>query len=179
MSKNKNKSTVANNGPGRPRFTPKIPQGRFTLRKFCEFNGVNPDTGKGDNCSRLTLIQFINRDAAEKKNKSVLVKLPDTVKPHGEKGLGRKAFLYCRREKLATLNTKDSTKAPKAKASKVSVDVGTSTADYEAQKAALLAPTPAVDITPTAPEETPAVAPEAAPAEVAPAAETVTETVTA
>ena len=171
----KNATKPTQDGPGRPRFQPRIPQGKFTIVKFCELNEVNPDTGKGPKCSKLTLINFLNRDA-KLKGKSLVVKLDAKAEPEGEKGLGRKAFVYCRRDKAETLSTKSATKSkPSAKAKAVSVDVGS---DYEATKAALLAPTPAVDITP-APE------PEVAPAvDTAPVSETVTapadaETVTA
>lgn len=200
QSMKKNANTNANRGPGRPMYTPKFPRSlRWTMRDFCEVNGVNPETGKGKACSKLTLIKFLDRDMhpriksgknAGKLNKAVLrpdsvvIRLEETAKPESDSGLGRKAFLHCLRSRKDELKGKTAKAAVKStrKAKTVTVDVGTGTADYEATKTALLAP--AVDIAPaaptpevTAPAETPAATAEAVPApavEVAPAAEPVT-----
>lgn len=97
-------------GVGRPRYEATVPQGKFTMRQFCEINGVDPETGKGEKCSKLTLIKFLARDA-KKKGMSMIVRLKDETRaPAGEKGLGRKAFVFVRRSKLGN---------------KVAVDVGT------------------------------------------------------
>lgn len=99
---NKAKTTKAS--VGRPRFVPDIPKGKFTMRQFCELNGVNPDTGKGEKCSKLTLIKFMARDA-KRKGMSEIVRLKDeTRNPAGEKGLGRKAFVFQLRSKFAKAN---------------------------------------------------------------------------
>jgi hypothetical protein len=174
----KNKNANANRGPGRPAYVPKIPQSKFTFADFMELNGVDFKTGKGPNCSKLTLDKWLKRDK-DRKGKSEIVKLDETREPNSKSGLGRKTYVYVRRSKLDTLK---SAKVATTK-TKVSVNVGTATAkprkakgvstgtvDYEAQKAALLAPTPAVTITP-APVET-------APIAEAPAAETAPEPVT-
>lgn len=112
---NKAKTPKASRGVGRPRYDAKIPNGKFTMRQFCEYNGVNPDTGKGEKCSKLTLIKFMERDQHPKiksgknagkldKNRirpdSLIVQLDETSAPTGEKGLGRKAFVYQKRCKI-------------------------------------------------------------------------------
>ena len=162
----KNKNANENRGPGRPAYVPKVPGRKFTFTDLMELNGVNPKTGKGPNCSKLTLDKFLKRDRALK-GKSLIVKLDETREPNSKSGLGRKTYVYLRRDKLDTLKT------AKVAKTKVSVNVGTaatkprkartvskSTADYEAQKAALLAPTTAVTI---APVETAPVIAEVAP----------------
>ena len=186
----KNKNANENRGPGRPAYVPKIPGRKFTFADFMEANEVNPETGKGPNCSKLTLTKFLDRDmynafesgarkgkankASPRKN-SLVIKLDETREPNSESGLGRKTYVYLRRDKLDTLKTAKVAKA------KVSVNVGTAatkprkakgvstaTADYEAQKAALLTPTPAVTIAPV----------ETAPVDAEPTAE-VAPTITA
>ena len=183
------KNTNANRGPGRPMYAPKFPRSlMFTMTAFCEANGVNPETGKGKNCSKLTLIKFLGR----KQGKSLVARLKATAEPNSDTGLGRKPFLFCMKDRLDEAKAKiaewdakaKAKETPKAKAPRkartpktVTVDVGVSqtTQDYEAQKAALLAPTVAPVITPDptpAPEATPAVAEDNAPAPEAVAAET-------
>lgn len=158
------KNTNANRGPGRPMYAPKFPRSlMFTMTAFCVANGVNPETGKGENCSKLTLIKFLGR----KQGKSLVVRLKATAKPNSDNGLGRKPFLFCMKDRLDEAKAKlagTEVKAPKAtraprKTKTVTVDVGLSqtSQDYEAQKAALLAPTaPAVTPDPTPAIETPA-----------------------
>lgn len=106
-SKNKSESSVKQ-GPGRPRYAPKIPSGKFTFDRLCELNGVDTETGKGENCSALTLRKFLKRDMYTEKgnprNTSEIVLLKDEKRePDSEKGLGRKALVYIRRDKLDTL----------------------------------------------------------------------------
>lgn len=171
------KNTAKHSHPGRPKYVPVIPRGKFTMIEFCIANGVNPKNGKGKNCSKLTLIKFLKR----KEGKALVQKVKDELaEPTSKKGLGRKAFLFQRREGVTmptptiTLRAKgksakaaSATPAPKRKYTRKATS--TATADYEATKAALLAP--AVTITPDptpAPEATPApepVAETAAPAE--------------
>ena len=158
-----------NRGPGRPKYEPVIPKSRFTMTDLCEANGVNLKSGKGKNCSRLTLIKFIARDA-KRKGHSLIVRLKDTVaEPNSKDGLGRKSFVYQMRSKH------DAAKTPrKAKPAAPHV-VTQTTVDYESQKAALLAPTPAVVITAPAAPVAPETAPTPAPvAEVKAETETVT-----
>ena len=86
--------TNSNRGPGRPKYQPIIPTSRFTMTELCEVNGVNLQTGKGKNCSRLTLIKFLARDA-KRKDHSLIVRLTNTfAEPKSEDGLGRKSFVY-------------------------------------------------------------------------------------
>lgn len=174
------KKNSKSNGPGRPQYEIKWPRGKFTFTDLEIENGVNPKTGKCKNCTTLTLRKGLKRDHA-KRGHSVIVCLKDILaEPNSKSGLGRKQLVYARRsmaEKYATAKS-----APRKAKADVSVNVSTapvdavsqSTVDYEAQKAALLAPTPAVTITPDptpAPvAETPA--PEAVAAETAAVAET-------
>lgn len=171
--------TARQNGPGRPAYQPKYPRSKeWTFDDWCEVNEVetNPKSkryGKGPNCSMLTLRKNMKRDMFildEKGNivrpnyNSVIVKMKGvTADPNSAKGLGRRANVYSLREKVSIARK---ARTPKAK------DVSQSTQDYEATKAALLAPeptntaavtTPAVTITPT-PEATPAPVPTPAPA---------------
>lgn len=182
------KKNSKSNGPGRPQYEIKWPRGKFTFTDLEIENGVNPKTGKGKNCTTLTLRKGLKRDQA-KRGHSVIVCLKDILaEPNSKSGLGRKQLVYARRsmaEKYATAKS-----APRKAKADVTVDVANTptapvdavsqgTVDYEAQKAALLAPTPAVTITP---DPTPApVAEDAAPAPEAVAAETanVAETATA
>jgi hypothetical protein len=162
----KNKNANTNRGPGRPAYEPKVPQSKFTFADFMELNGVNFETGKGPNCSKLTLDKWLKRDK-ESKGKSMIVKLDETREPNSKNGLGRKTYVYVRRSKLDTLK---SAKVATGK-SKVSVNVGTAapkarkaknvsaaTSEYEAQKAALLVPAWAVTITPVEPAPEPVAA---------------------
>ena len=172
MKKNAQKTapTVKYDRPGRPMYNPVIPRGKFTMTDFCTANGVNPKTGKGKQCSKLTLIKFLGR----KQGKALVMKVKgETTDPNSKSGLGRKAFLYTRRAGVTAPKSTIAKTAPKAtrktrKAKDVTVNVGISpsTANYEAQKAALLAPTPAV-VTP-APAPTPADEPVAATLEATP-----------
>ena len=107
MSKNKSKSKSkskvnkvnAIRGRGRPAYQTKWPIGKFTLTDLMVLNGVNPETGKGKFCSKLTLIKGLERDRNFKGN-SIIVKTEETRKPISESGLGRKCFVYVRRSKL-------------------------------------------------------------------------------
>lgn len=133
----KNTST----GPGRPSYNVRWPYNKFTFNQLLENNGVNLKTGKGKNCSRLTLFKHLQ--AETKGAKSLIVKLKDqTREPNSKKGLGRKAFIFIRRDKLDNgLKT--------AKRSTVTVKLPSaakSNADYEAQKLALATPTAAEPI---------------------------------
>lgn len=157
MKKN-NKSKSKSNGPGgpgRPQYEIKWPRGKFTFTDLEVENGVNPETGKGKNCTTLTLRKGLKRDLA-KRSHSVIAQLDGVLaEPNSKSGKGRKQLVYIRRVKTDAAKThKGKTKAD------VTVDISSttdavsqSTTDYEAQKAALLAPTPAVTITP---EPTPA-----------------------
>jgi len=176
------KKNSTTRGPGRPMYSPVIPRGKFTMNDFCIANGVNPKTGKGKNCSKLTLIKFLGR----KQGKALIAKVKgETADPNSKKGLGRKAFLYQRKAGVtipkADVSAPKATKTPRKYTRKATAPAST-TADYEATKAALLAPTPAVTITPDpTPDPAPVAkdqAPEAVAAETA-APEATAEPVTA
>lgn len=154
--------------PGRPLYVPKFPRKvEWTLKDFCVANEVDPETGKGPRCSKLTLIKWLGRDKA-RKGRSLVKRLDHTAAPDSEKGLGRKAFLFSLREKLANDSTPDANTATDAAPAAPS-DVSPATADYEAQKAALLGtPAPVVDIT-TPADSTPEATPEMTPADAVPA----------
>lgn len=163
MSKNTKTVKTEKRGPGRPAKQIKWPNGKFTFANLMVRNGVNLTTGKGSFCTKLTLNKALARDLALGK-KSVIVRLAETRKPKG--GIGRSSFVYELRNKTA--------QAKPAKRNKTTVTVGT---DYEAQKAALLTPTPAVVI--TTPEPAPVTETPAPVVEQAPVAETTTDPVTA
>ena len=176
--KNSMKKNSKSNDPGRPQYEIKWPRAKFTFTDLEIENGVNPNTGKGKNCTTLTLRKGLKRDQA-KRGHSVIVCLKDILaEPNSKSGLGRKQLVYARRSMAEKYANK--TSAPRKAKADVPVNVSTApvdatsqaTVDYEAQKAALLAPTPAVTITP---DPTPAPVAEVAPepvTEAAPVAET-------
>jgi hypothetical protein len=45
----------------RPGLQLRIPSGKFTIAELCAVNGVDPKTGKGPKCSKLTLINALKR----------------------------------------------------------------------------------------------------------------------
>lgn len=178
----KNKTANENRCPGRPAYEPKFPRSlEWTFADFMEANEVNPETGKGPKCSKLTLTKYLDRDmyhpieSGKYKGKpdrnrprknSLVVKSDKTREPNSESGLGRKTFVFYLRAKQdsikpAKVSVKVGTAAAKPHKARKAHTVSESTADYEAQKAALLAPITAVTITP----------------EVAPVAETAPEVV--
>ena len=160
-------------GPGRPAYVPKLPTKlRWTMLDLQLCNKVNPATGKGPNCSKLTLVNWLADELANRRSGLVLKVTGETKEPNSKSGLGRKAFVYVLRSRKDEL-TKDSTpaKTPAKKSglktaakSPVSVKLNT-TADYEKAKADLLAPTPAPVVAatpepaPTSADVTPAPAP--------------------
>jgi hypothetical protein len=198
---------VKSAGPGRPKYTPTFPRSaKFSFADFCESNGIDLETGKGDRCTILTLRKFLTRDMftvdknggkRRRPNSLVTIVEGEYAAPRGDSGLGRKGLLFQLRDKataaVAKTPTVKAASAPKAKSKKVKTvktdapvaDTGLSqeTQAYEAAKEALLAPTPAVTIAPTPDPiaETAPVAAESTPAPEAIAAETaaVAETATA
>lgn len=155
--------------PGRPAYVPVLPKGKFTMTDLCEANGVSLKTGKGKNCSKLTLVKFIAKQLGNKRS-GLIVKVKDeTREPNSTHGLGRKAFVYSKRSgiKAATPAAKSNLKT--AVKSKVSVKLAPAPAkSYEETKAALLAPTPPAPA-PADVAEAPAAAPVAPVAETTPA----------
>lgn len=141
-------------GPGRPKYNPIIPKGKFTMDEFCVANGVNLNTGKGKLCSRLTLIKFLARDMFHtkagsnkpdhnkpRKNSSVVLVKDEFSEPNSKDGLGRKAFVYIRRSTLEAIKARKASKVAKkttAPATPAVTDSGTDA--YEKQKAEILAP---------------------------------------
>ena len=173
-----------NRGVGRPAYSVKWPNRKFTMQDLMVANGVNPKTGKGKLCTKLTLVKALQRDmfmadpttgkpdTDRPRRTSLIVRVKDeTREPNSKSGLGRKTFVYIRRDKLANVTKV----APDAKS-----PAPKDTMSYESHKAALL--TPAVNI---APEPTPAAVTETVPAAetvsevTAPTAPAVAETVTA
>jgi hypothetical protein len=156
-------------GPGRPKYEPSFPRGnKWTFDQFCQVNGIDLETGKGEFCTILTLRKFLKRDmlTASKRNRSnsLVVDTGELGKVDSDSGLGRKPKLYMLRSKIAALTTTKPVPTPKEDKKDISVNIGTdqtpidtsATDAYEANKAALLAPvTPepvaVVDIAPTAP----------------------------
>lgn len=140
------------NGPGRPKYTPVLPKGKFTFTDLEIANGVNPKTGKGKSCTTLTLRKWLKRELA-KRGHSAIVHLKDTLAdPNGKNGLGRKQYVYQRRAgvtlkasvpapKAAPKATAPkATRKPRAVAAPAVADVSPETQSYEAKKAELLAP---------------------------------------
>lgn len=161
----------AKNGPGRPRFQPEIPKGKFTFTDFEIANGVNPKTGKGKECTTLTLRKWLKRELS-KRGHSAIVHLKDTfADPTSKNGLGRKQYVYQKRTGVSAKSVAHDTapvvaaKTPKkasAKSKKAQVTetptvevnaVSPETETYEAQKAELLAPV--VSIAPAPMVDTP------------------------
>jgi hypothetical protein len=149
-----------NTGPGRPKYTPVIPKGKFTFTDLEIANGVNPKTGKGKDCTTLTLRKWLKRELA-KRGHSAIVHLKDTfADPTSKHGLGRKQYVYQRRAGVTIAKPSapapkptavKATKTAKAKAPKRSAvtkapatvigkGLSKATENYEAQKAAILAP---------------------------------------
>lgn len=83
---------------GRKRYDPLFPTtAEWTLREFMIANEVNPETGMGPRCSKLTLIKFLQRDS-ERMGHSLVKRLSKTSEPVGGT-LGRKPFVYTLRKK--------------------------------------------------------------------------------
>lgn len=154
--KTKNNS-VKHSGPGRPAYKPKFPAKlRWTMTDFQIRNGVDPETGKGEHCSKLTLVKFLARELANRRSGLVIKLKGETAAPSSDSGLGRKAFLHCLRSRVNELDEKTpkTKKLATARKSTVSVKLAP-TPSYEDTKAALgldkPAPTP-VAAAPVAPE---------------------------
>lgn len=138
--KNKNKQR----GPGRPMADINVPNKKFTFADLVEANShVTPQT----------LRKFLKRDFARKGKSEIVLVKDETREPNSKQGLGRKTFVYMRRSKMNSLKS--------ARKSTVSIPLAPAktTADYEATKAALLAPepitAPAIEIpAPATPEAT-------------------------
>ena len=156
MNKNKKNSKTnpeQNKSVGRPKYQPLFPRkAKWTFADFEIANGVNPKTGKGEKCARLTLRNYMKRSDSQ-----VVQVKGELMKSNSPKGLGRKAYLFQLRDK-ATAKTTVKVARKTSKREPVSVNVSQTTQDYEAKKAALLAPEPVVNITPVV--ETPVVASE-------------------
>lgn len=178
MSKNKQ------NGPGRPAYVPNFPRtDEWTFEDWCNANEVQTSRkskryGKGPKCTMLTLRKYLDRDMnvrdekgefVRRNSRSTIVMVKGvTADPNSAKGLGRRSLVYALREK-----------APKSIAKDISTsDTPTSDA-LEQTKADLLAPTPAVTISPQPVAEPVIVTPQVTEtvAVTAPATETVAETV--
>lgn len=148
----KKSTNDTNRGPGRPKYQPKFPRtDRWTFDDFEAANGVNPKTGKGENCTRLTLNKYLRRNlnilsedgktVLRSNPKSDVVRLKDVLAdPNSKKGLGRRQYVYTLRSKLAGRPARKNHKVHKT--TDVTVDLSQATKDYEAAKAALLTPDP-------------------------------------
>ncbi len=168
------KKNTESNGPGRPRYQMKYPTTKqWTFQDLMEANDVSLRTGKGPNCTKLTLTKNMDRDLfirEEGKNgkrgkilrtnpKSVVVRLTDVfAEPSSKDGLGRKGYLYCLRAKFdgrTTRTTKPAkavratrkTRTPRATAAVSQTPVADA---LDKIHAALAAPTPVVNVTPAA-----------------------------
>lgn len=175
------------NGPGRPKYQPVYPRtNKWSFNDFQEANGIDLETGKGANCSKLTLRKHLDRDMYNKaghlRPNSLVMLVKGEFAPKSASGKGKRGFLFTLRSKAEAVKPEVKITAPKAvktskpKAAKikptaeVTVDVGTpapvvendavsaETKSYEALKAELLAPNPAVVIPETKTEEVPATA---------------------
>jgi hypothetical protein len=176
----KTSTQTKQNGPGRPRYATKWPRGKFTFTDLEIENEVDPNTGKGKNCTTLTLRKALKRELANRKTGAVLQLKGTLAEPNSKAGLGRKQFVYARRTVAEKMTAKGSAPRKTVEPSAASVaiaespapesvevtatDVSQETKDYEALKASLLS-IPAVTITP---DQTPS--PTDVPSEVAAAA---------
>lgn len=144
-----NKQTTAKRGPGRPKYVPTIPRGKFTFAELEAANGVDLSTGKGGKCTTLTLRKWMKREIANRRNGAVMLVKDILAEPNSASGLGRKQYVYIRRP---------AEKSPQATKPRKETSPAPTTADYEATKAALLAETSVSVSTETEPEtvETPA-----------------------
>ena len=150
-----------NKSVGRPKYQPLFPRkAKWTFADFEMANGVDPKTGKGEKCARLTLRNYMKRPDSQ-----VVQVKGEFMKSNSPKGLGRKPYLFQLRDK-ATTKTTVKVARKTVKHEPVTVNVSQTTQDYEAKKAALLAPEPVVNITSVV--EAPAVV-ETAPTVEAPA----------
>lgn len=110
---NKNTKSPKSNGPGRPKAVIKVPNRKFT---FADLEAVNTHV------TPLTLRKFLKADMFTDKgnprNTSTIVRLKnESREPDSEKGLGRKTYVYIKRDKLSTLKS--------ASKSTATVNVGT------------------------------------------------------
>ena len=148
----KTAKSIKSKGPGRPKYTPSFPRkSKWTFNEFCVANGVDLETGKGKT-TILTLRKFLDRDmftrAGKTRGTSTIIQVKGEFAPQPKGKLGRRGFLY----QLRNVASKPA-HVKAAKSNSVSVNVGTAAtevaSDYEAQKAALLAPTaPTPEVTP-------------------------------
>lgn len=160
---------VEKNKPGRPKYNPVFPTtDKWTFNDFEITNGVDPQTGKGEKCSRLTLRKWLDADMyteegnLRKSSQIVLVK--KELSPSGSiKGLGRKRLVYQFRNKVNTDKVITDNPVVETPVADVTVNVGTDTVtetpettgisqetlNYEAKKLELFGPSiPVVEITP-------------------------------
>ena len=144
------KSAKSGNGKvGRPRYVPTFPKAaEWTLRDFMVANGVNPDTGKGPRCSKLTLIKFLASDS-ERMGHSIVKRLSKTAEPAGDGKLGRKPFVYTLRAKKS-VNDAAPEAAPAPAPAPEAGDVTVPVADIQS-------PAPAAEAVPAEAETVPAV----------------------
>ena len=151
---------VVAKGPGRPKYIPAWPTKKeWTFTDFMVANGIDPVTKKGGKCTILTLRKYLDADMytetgnARSSSAVILVK-GKLGEPTAPSGLGRKPLVYQLRAKVSA--AKPSTKTQKVvTAVKVSTNPESTTADYEAQKAALLGEpkTPVAETAPEVPSE--------------------------
>ena len=175
------KNSAENTGPGRPRYQMKYPTTkRWTFQDLEETNKVDLETGKGPNCTKLTLTKNMDRDLwirevlkngkrgkiIRSNPKSVAVRLTDIfAEPTSKDGLGRKGYVYSLRAKLdgkvgqpvkGQPAKGQPVKTRKARTPKTT-GLSDATKQYEEIKAILATPTPApAPETPAPVAETPA-----------------------
>ena len=107
-SKSNKSAAAVKQGPGRPAYSPIVPNKRFTFGDLCIANGVNLETGKGDKCTALTLRKWLAKNTKGKA--SAIAKLDGILaQPDNEKGLGRKSFVFNKRS-LVEASASKSTK---------------------------------------------------------------------
>jgi hypothetical protein len=134
----KNKNEEVKRGAGRPSYVPVFPKSvKWTVADWVESN-------KGK-CSKLTLVKFKNTDMFNEEGNPIrnskIVKVDGEFrKPNSAAGRGRKQEVFALRSRLAGVKVASVKSTPK-KANPATVSISTHTVDdYEAKKAALLAP---------------------------------------
>lgn len=154
---------------GRPNYNPVFPnKDEWTVKDFMIANEVDPETGKGPKCAKLTLIMWLAKDA-KKLGHSIVKRL--TTKTKVEDGVkGRKPFLFSLRKKPAKVSIPvDSTpeSSPESAPETIAADITVPVVDITP----VAEPTTSIEpvVAETSAEITPDSTPEVVPTDAVPA----------
>ena len=95
------------------------PNKKFTFRDLQIANGIDPQTGRGQTCTTLTLYKALKK-SLKSENPPVYLLGDQKAEPQGE-GRGRKALVYCSRSIMNLLKH--------ARSKKVTVDFAEPTSE--------------------------------------------------